>query len=351
MSYHLALFLAEKGHDVVFISYRPYFHSPIIKNINKNKIFIYSWKTIGRPVKFIDALWVLHIYMVHQPKIIIGHFTGAKLAIILCKLFSLGTTKTLCYYHTLSSQLNKNNDRSYLFSKIIKLRTKIFYRIFCTKILATSKKALDDYHDFFGNQNGIAHLTPLPDRKKTGLFNDLNGLTIGYLGRLDESKGIIPLFSAFEKFWSRYPNTNIRLKIAGDGKLLSTVRSFSNIHDKCDFLGHLNYSDIDNFIISSSAIIIPSISDNLVTVGIETLMNGKPLIISENTGLSGYLNPGIDCLIIKPEKGNIYSVIKDIEMKNIDLNTIARNGRITFLKFFTTTKYLKTMTQIIELIS
>ena len=80
-------------------------------------------------------------------------------------------------------------------------------------------------------------------------------------------------------------------------------------------------------------------------------MNEKPLIISENTGLSGYLNPGIDCLIIKPEKGNIYSVIKDIEMKNIDLNTIARNGRITFLKFFTTTKYLKTMTQIIELIS
>ena len=148
---------------------------------------------------------------------------------------------------------------------------------------------------------------------------------------------------AFEKYWNLFPRENVILKIAGEGDQKNRIIKLANQYVNCEYLGEIGYDEIDAFIQTTTVMIIPSISDNLVTVGIETLMHQKPLIISNNTGLSEYLRPNYDCIAIDSTSENIFQIICQITKDKINLQNISENGRKTFLKNFTINDYCQQM--------
>ncbi len=340
MSYYLAHYWAENGHDIVFNSHKPYFVEPKIERINNNYIYIYSWSSKNRPTSLNDFWHFIKIFNKHKPRKIIGHFVGANISILLSKILSLGKVVTFEYYHILSSQQNLDGE----ISKFKKVRKYIFYKYFVDNVLATSYLALKYFQEFYKLNNGVHHLTPLPDRYKKVACSSVkkDKLKLGFLGRIDNSKGIIELLNAFKLLDA----DKFELNIAGHGQLSEIFTHQEWMLPNLNYFGEISYDEIDNFIRKCDLIIIPSLSDNLVTVGIEALMNNVCLILSKNTGLVGYLEDN-ECVKIHPESKQIYDKLIELFNNQIIIRDTANNGRLKYEKIFSLNNYFRTMDSII----
>lgn len=279
MSYQLAHHLANKGLRVIFISHKPFFEEIIKLKVGKGAIIVFSWPTKKRPVSIKDFLWFSKIYLKYKPKIVLGHFVGSNISILASKLLSFGKVKTYIYYHALSKQLSIDNSNTVNRKAFLFNRKKVFYKLFCDKIICPSELAKEDLNTHFNLHNGVVIPNPMEDRFiETNKRFDKNSIIISYLGRLDGSKGIIDLVEAFKSYISENKKTKLVLKIAGSGAKEESLKDKIKDSHNIEFYGSLAYKDVDDYINKSHFMIIPSKYDNLPTVGLESLMNACSLI-------------------------------------------------------------------------
>ena len=348
MSFHLANYLAEKGNIVVFISHQPYFKNEKVVEFKNGKLFIISWSSQKRPTGFKDVFWFYRIYKKHKPDVVIGHFVGSNIAILLSKLLSYGKVKTFEYYHTLSAQILTDIKINSFRQKVLFLRKKCFYNFFCDTIICPSDMAKEDLKLYYGLDHGFVVLNPMIDRhlQKNIFKNDK--ININFLGRIDESKGILELIEAFKIYIDKFPNTKIVLNIAGNGSLLGRViENIANYHS-ITFIGSLPYNKIDNYLNAGIFTIIPSKFDNLPTVGLESIMNQTPLLISNNTGLTKYLTDNYDCYKFDFTVNDIVLMFEKVEMNIENAANMGLNARMTFLENFSIEKYCETIKKLVS---
>jgi glycosyltransferase involved in cell wall biosynthesis len=341
MSVDLAIHLAELGNDVIFVSYRPFYKFPEEYPTKKGKLIIYSWPTKKRPIRFVDFVFFIKLYLKHKPNIVLSHFASSNIALSVSKILSIGRVKTIDYCHTLTEAIAINGNSSPIIHKIRKI---IFYRLFVDRIICVSDMArLDLVKHFYCNPNkAITVLNPLKDRYKNQSVTP-KIKKIHYLGGLNKAKGIDILIDAFEAYLKQNPSSNLQLTIAGGGHITENIISRIKSIYKITFIGELSYDAIDNFIVDSYAIIIPSLHDALNLVGIETLMNKKLLAISTNTGLAQYLTLS-ECLKFKPEFEDIFITLEKFEkMEEKEYSLFIENGRSKYLQLFNMEDYLKKM--------
>ncbi len=347
MSYHLANHLADLGHKVVFISQYPYFPEKKIVKTEKSEIFLHSWPSEKRPTSIADYIWFSKIYREHKPDIIIGHFVGSNICILVSKLMSFGKVKTIEYYHTMTEAILTDIGKIPLKIKLLLLRKKIFYTIFCDVIVCPSKSGKEDLEHFFGIKNGIVILNPMTDRFKGKEHTPSNSIIISFLGRLNPTKGVVELVKAYIKYKNDNPNSNIILNIAGTGNQTAEILKLIENIDGINYIGGLSYDKIDDYLNKSNFTIIPSKFDNLPTVGLESLMNQTPLLISNNTGLTDYLVDGKDCFKFDPTIDSIISLFEKIETKSDSFEQMGKEARITYLDKFSMKNYCDNFTNAI----
>lgn len=101
-------------------------------------------------------------------------------------------------------------------------------------------------------------------------------LRFGYLGRLSEEKGLLPVAEYFSK-------SNLPFVIAGDGaqkeELLKIIEGKSN----CNYIGLLGNDSIEDFFNLIDVLIISSYEESGPLVGLEAMAAGK-IIISTKVG-------------------------------------------------------------------
>lgn len=348
MSYHFAHYLANLGHRVVFISHIPYFSEKKILKINSGEIILCSWSSEKRPTTFRDFIWFSRLYFQYKPQIIIGHFVGSNITILLSKVFSFGGVQSIEYYHTLSNQIILDLKKVSFKQKLLFFRKKFFYWLLCDKIICPSILAKKDLAHFFSTKKGIVLLNPMIDRfkKKSSISKDI--IVISYLGRLDPSKGVIDLIKALEIYKKNNPISKIVLNIAGSGKQSSEIQELTQNNSSIRFLGPLAYHEIDEYLNKSHFTIIPSKFDNLPTVGLESLMNQTPLLISNTTGLTYYLEDGKDCFKFDSNIDDIIALFNRVESNSATIEQMSLNARNTFLKKFSISNYCEDLLKIIE---
>lgn len=348
MSYYLARSIALEGNKVVFISYRPFFNKAFDENIENGKLIVYSWPTEKRPVKFRDAIWFAKLYLKYKPSVIISHFVSVNITIIVSKILSLGKVKTFPYYHTLSSQIQQDVSSSFLKRAIKKVRKQLVYSWFADAIVCPSDLAKQDLKICFRNSKGIKIVNPIRDRfkEKKVLNNDF--IEISYLGRLEPSKGVIDLVNAFLKYKIEYPKSRIILNIAGSGSQYNEIKELAENQVDISFLGALPYNEIDSYLNKSHYAIIPSKFDNLPTVGLEAMMNGTPILISDNTGLSLELIDGVECFKFSPTMEEMIVLFGKVEKNSMNHKIMSSNARKIFLEKFGVENYSKTIKKIID---
>jgi glycosyltransferase involved in cell wall biosynthesis len=347
MSFNLAHYLAELGNRVIFISHRPFFKDMKIIKKGNGEIIVLSWSSEKRPTSFKDFFWFAKIYLQYKPKVIIGHFVGSNITISLSKLLSFGSVKTIAYYHTLTNQILTDSKKSSIKMRFLFFRKKMFYKMFCDVIVCPSKLAKIDLESFFLLSKGIVVLNPMSDRFKNKKCNSKENIVVSYLGRLEASKGVIDLIHAFDIFKEKNKKTNIIVNIAGSGSQENEIKELINNNKSIKYYGGLPYSEIDEYLRKSHFAIIPSKFDALNMVGIESMMNFTPLLISNSTGLSDYLIDGKECYKFDSNTDSIVSLFEKVE-KNIDKQKqMSEDARSTFLNIFSMDNYCNEFSKII----
>jgi glycosyltransferase involved in cell wall biosynthesis len=347
MSYFLARHLAKNGFQVIFISHKPFFDKPLEENIGKGKVMVYSWSTQNRPTSIKDFIWFSKIFIKYRPSLVIGHFVGSNISILASKFLSFNKVKAITYYHTLTDAILKDKTDSGIKYNFLKIRKKIFYHFFVDRIVTPSEMGNKDLIKAFGYKKGVVIPNPIIDRFVNKKELTSTKIIISFLGRLDPTKGVIEMLIAFKKYITVFPSTKLELQVAGAGSLENEVSKYFNI-DKIKYKGVLKYEEVDNYLNNSHFVIIPSLFDNFPTVGLESLMNHTPLLISNSTGLTSYLTDQIDSFKFDPTVESIYEVFKKVEDNSANIVQMGVNARSLYCDNFSISKYCETMYNLIQ---
>ncbi|MBF7090607.1 glycosyltransferase family 4 protein [Flavobacterium sp. ALJ2] len=339
MSYYLAHHLADLGNRVVFISHKPFFDESKIINKGKGEIIICSWPSEKRPTSIKDALWFSKLYFKYKPDVVIGHFVGANITIGISKLISINKVKTFSYYHTLVQQIILDQKRTSLKRTFLFLRKKIFYKLFCDVIVCPSELAKKDLENNYYSKKGLVILNPMKDRFQKSNNQDKNKIVISYLGRLDPSKGIVELIEAFKIYRKGNKFSNIVLNIAGTGSQEQAIKKMIDNESTITFFGGLSYDDVDDYLSEAHFTIIPSKMDALNMVGIESMMNKTPLLVSNTTGLAHSLEEGRECFKFDSNTKSMVLLFEKVERNFEQQPQMAINARNTYLTKFSMEKY------------
>jgi len=121
-----------------------------------------------------------------------------------------------------------------------------------------------------------------------------------FVGRLSQEKGIIPLIEAFK-------HSPYTLKIAGQGPLLSLVRSATQTHSNIEYLGVLDRLEIQQQMSSCSALIFPSLwYEGMPMTLLEAFSLGTPVLASRLGAMESMIDDGIQGYLF--EAGQISSI-------------------------------------------
>ncbi|TCN56408.1 glycosyltransferase [Flavobacterium circumlabens] len=347
MSYSLARHLAGQGNKVVFISHKPFFSEPFKETIEKGELSVYSWPTENRPVKFKDALWFAGLYLRYRPTVVISHFVNVNITTIVSKVLSFGKVKTFPYYHTLSNQIQQDVSSSALKRNFKKYRKKLLYKWFADHVICPSDLAKEDLERYFDCSKGIKVVNPMKDRFEIKSALNSAAIVVSYLGRLEPSKGVIDLINAFLQYKNKFQASKIILNIAGSGSQNDQIEELIGTNPNINFVGALSYDKIDAYLNQSHYTVIPSKFDNLPTVGLESMMNQTPLLISTATGLSTELQDGLDCFQFTPTIAEMVLLFERVENSFENQYEMGINARKTFTEKFGIDSYRAKMKKII----
>ena len=156
---------------------------------------------------------------------------------------------------------------------------------------------------------------------------------VGFVGLLDERKGVSTLVRAFGNLLDAYPETHLLL--AGEGRMESSLREQSK-----SFQTHVTFAgfrdDIPEIMKSIDALVLPSLWEGFGIVLIEAMAAGKPVITTQVSNMpeivtheqEGFLVPINDSDALQK---NIAKLIDDPELQE----RMGKNGRETVNQRFT----------------
>lgn len=108
--------------------------------------------------------------------------------------------------------------------------------------------------------------------------------TYTFIGTLNENKRVIQLLKCFEKV--RESNSNVVLKIAGDGPQLDHVNELINssavLKDSVEVLGLLPREKVLDLLAETNVLVLPSAFETFGVVCIEAMAVGRPVICTQN---------------------------------------------------------------------
>lgn len=153
--------------------------------------------------------------------------------------------------------------------------------------------------------NGVA-LPPQSTREPGDL------VTVAYVGRLTDEKGIDVLMEAWEailKSKALNGSGRLRLVVAGDGPLQAGVRQWALRPDSdAAFLGHVEA--VGPLYESADFVVIPSRSEGQSLTALEAMSHGLPVIASSVGGLREVVVDSVTGILFPP--GSTYTLVKAI---------------------------------------
>lgn len=158
-------------------------------------------------------------------------------------------------------------------------------------------------------------------------------LRFGYLGRLSEEKGILPVAKYFSQ-------TGFQFLVAGDGDQKESLLDVFKGKNNCHYLGLIKADDVASFFEKIDVLIIPSLEEAGPLVGLEAMAAGKIIISTRVGSMPERMAETKNTFWFDIE--DISSLQKRIEeinnFRSEDLLEIAKNVREHYLNHFSTEK-------------
>lgn len=269
---------------------------------NKKSKFYFSLSFIFSYLKILNQKYIIHLHTLFQFPCLFILFIN----IIFKKEIIISLRGTFTY-----ETLNKN-----IYRKIYKNLIKILFRITKPKIIFSSEIEFLDFKKIFNVQ--MHHCIIIPngiDEEYPIFFNkdfNISKIRLLYFGRLDRKKNIhkilIELAKSKNIFLDLYVFKNDKKyfneinNIIFDHKMKNRIKFESPFQDKHDLKNIIKKYDFSIFL---------SEKENFCNSALESIFFGLPTIMNNNIGLSHYLRPNKDFLLIN-EFNNIHKVINNI---------------------------------------
>jgi glycosyltransferase involved in cell wall biosynthesis len=176
--------------------------------------------------------------------------------------------------------------------------------------------------------NGVDHvqfsLPPEKDlRKEFGIHP--NDFLIGFVGQLDERKGVDSLLKAYKQISEKCPNSV--LLIVGTGKMESHLRVLASKTTGCViFAGYRD--DVMEIMKTIDVLVLPSLWEGFGIVIIEAMAAGKPVVSTRISNIPEIVTHMEDGLLVKPGDAKLLSESLNSLMKDPKLaKKMGRAGR------------------------
>ncbi|MDK0655155.1 glycosyltransferase [Clostridium perfringens] len=253
----------------------------------KNGIKSYSLKFSNKKI-FSTLKGLKNIIKENDIKILHAHDNNASLnAYLVKKLYRLDI-KVISHIHNCYPWLKGNN-----FNKKIDkfLRPRYDYNITCGKIVYDFYKENTNYFEEYktsilSNAMDIEEITKVDLSKSEEVINEFNiprdKTILGFIGRLDEQKGIIPFIEEFAKYKEDF--TDCRILIVGNGDQEEEVKSLVKELELEELFILTGFQDdVYKFYPTIDIFFLPSLYEGLPIVLLEA-MAFKKAVVSMNVG-------------------------------------------------------------------
>jgi glycosyltransferase involved in cell wall biosynthesis len=337
----LALALSEDN-KVVFLNAKKQGQPVVIIN---NNLVIYEWPG-KRPTGLKDLLFAIKLMYRNKPDIIVTNFAANDIMLFVSWLFRVEIR--VCYFHTLVRQHIADHGGLDSRQRVNIFRKGFVFRM-ATHMLPSTIAAKDDLLQFYKVRKNKAFIFPnaLPD---TLIRNEGSNTKIGFLGRLDRSKGADVLIDAFKKLSDAVPN--VQLEIVGKGVKEETLREQVRSLGLCDnvlFKGLIPYNRVLHFLASINFLVVPSRMDNLPTVVLEALSVATPVVGSNAGGIPDMIIPGYNGLLFESEDAqDLFQKMKRLLCGKEERDLMSVNARKMFEEKYCMDKHCERFEKLIK---
>lgn len=151
---------------------------------------------------------------------------------------------------------------------------------------------------------------------------------VAYIGRLSEEKGIINFIDSIPAILEY--DRDIKIFIGGDGPLKETITSCIqalNFKNRVEFYGWIDHNDLPVFLNKIKLIVLPSFSEGLPNIILESMACGTPVLANPVGAISNIIKDGENGFTME-DNSNI-SIVRNIfrAMNFTDIDAISNNGQ------------------------
>jgi glycosyltransferase involved in cell wall biosynthesis len=273
--------LGKKGYEIIYLTCSGK------GNFQKEQFVNVQFVNLGVS-RLRQSLWSLICFFKKSKPDIIITANDATLIIYLAKLLSRSSAKLITSHH---NYYNNNSDAGIRHKFIIK-----YIYPLCNNVIAVSSgislmlikqfKLKEDKVTTIYNPVDINHIIHL-SKEETSIFNDY----ILYVGRLRKVKNLPLLLNAFKIFNQNH--SNIELLIIGDGDIKEDLQKLIlelELQNVVHLIGIR--SNPFPYIKNAKIVVLPSLSEALPTILIESLVLGKTIVATPTLGAIDILKNG-----------------------------------------------------------
>jgi glycosyltransferase involved in cell wall biosynthesis len=336
----LAKELVQRGHRAVLLIAG---QRQDVEDHDRNPA-IYTWAS-PRGVTLRDVTFLRKLIRTHHPDCLIANFGAGNVMMLVGRMEAVRCR--VIWYRTMSTAIDLNTSLPRWRIRLLRLRKRIVYRA-ATHLVANSEAARNDIRRAFDvperkcrvfYDSLIDPLEQLQVRRGSLLHDD--GLIC--VGVLSPAKGQDVLIRAMALLRQTHPHAHV--DFLGDGVSRGSLMQLAQqlgVQNICRFVGDVPHSDVLARMASAIATIVPSRSEALGLVNIESLAVGTPVVASHVGGISEVIRDGVDGFLVPPDDPKALADSLRALLLDRDLaEAMGSNGRQRFLAKFEETSNVR----------
>ena len=151
---------------------------------------------------------------------------------------------------------------------------------------------------------------------------------VGYIGRLEEEKGVMNFFEAIPLILEK--QDNLEFFLGGYGPLYDRIKErlrSNNLSRKVELMGWIPHDKVANYLNELKLLVLPSYSEGLPTIVLEAMACGTPVLATPVGGIPDVIKDGETGFIMENNSPKCFAenIVRVLECP--DLDNVTKNAR------------------------